>query len=238
VPDHDMTKKGLIIALGVMAAGLVACYRSSPPVSHMWGHYEEVADLQMAVIDGDLERAREEGLGIAEHQAMTGLPAGSAPFEREMRAQAERVAIAQNLQEAADATGAMGRSCAACHAAYGVRARLEHAGAHDLGQEADSNQVAQHISVADHLWDGLIGTSESLWIAGARGLETVPWEALRSRDAAPPAVAADVRQVAEGLRGLGRRAASETDPDLRAETYGEVLLRCASCHNLVRKGRE
>ncbi len=238
MPDHDTTKKGLNLALGICAAAFVACYRSSPPVSHMWGHYEEVADLQMAVIDGDLEQARKQGRWIMEHEAMPGLPAGSEPYEREMRTQAERVAVADDLRQAADATGAMGRTCADCHITYDVEARLEHAGAHDLVQEADSNDVARHVSVADHLWDGLIGASEALWSAGARGLEAVPWEQLGSSAGPPPAVVGDVRLLADSLRGLGRRAASEADLDLRAKTYGEVLSHCASCHNLVRKGRE
>jgi len=236
VPEFDLTGKGFSVALGLMAAGLIGCYRSTPEVSHMWGHYEEVANLQMAVIEGDLERAQAHGRWITDHETMEGLPSGAEAFVLEMRSQAERVAVAPDLHAAAAAVGSMGRTCGTCHVAYSVQSRLEHGGSHNLAEEADSSDIGQHVAAADHLWDGMVGPSDSMWIAGARGLEEVPW--FEGRVGAQLGGSAVPRQLAEDLRGLGRQAGGQTDPASRARTYGEVLSRCASCHDLVRKGRE
>jgi len=224
------------LSFGLMAIGSIGCYRSSPEVSHMWGHYLQVADIQMAVIEGDLARAQAHGQWITDHETMEGLPVGSERFVQEMRVQAGRVAVAQDIRAAADGVGAMGRTCGACHVAHGVQSRLEHGGSHNLAEEAGANDIGQHIAAADHLWDGLVGPSDSMWNAGARGLGEVPW--FETRVAADDAAAAIQRQLAEDLRELGRRARRQSDPGQRAETYGAVLARCASCHDLVRKGRE
>jgi cytochrome c553 len=201
----------------------------------MWEHYQEVADLQMAVIEGDLERAQAQGRWISEHETMEGLPDGSEPFVSEMRVQAGRVAAAPDLHAAAEAVGSMGRTCSTCHVAYGVQSRVKHGGSHDLTEEAGSSAIGLHVTAADHLWDGLVGPSDSMWNAGARGLEQVPW--FEGRIGAEAGLAVP-QQMAEDLRALGRRAGRQTDPGQRAQTYGEVLSRCASCHDLARKGRE
>jgi hypothetical protein len=201
----------------------------------MWGHYQQVADLQLAVAESDLVRAQVHAAWIAEHEAMAGLPSGSEPFVSEMRRQAERVVGASTISVAADAVGSMGCTCGACHVRFDVDARLEHGGAHDLTEESPSSMLGQHVFAADHLWDGLVGPSDSMWVAGARGLVQAPWFGRQVE--AELGGTEEVRQIVETLRNLGRRAEDESSAESRAAMYGAVLSQCAACHDLARKGR-
>jgi cytochrome c553 len=89
--------------------------------------------------------------------------------------------------------------------------------------------MARHAWAADRLWDGLVLPSNAAWEGGADAFAGVPLDTDDLAFDNPEGV----RALANRTHELGRRAGLETEPSLRARTYGELLSACAACHQMT-----
>ena len=134
----------------------------------MWQHYQRVEQIQDAVVMGNLEWAREEAQRLVDHEAAPDLPPGSERVAAQMRGYAMEIADADSIEGAALATANMARTCGQCHETYG-RGPVFGATTASLKDQADAvPAMAQHQWAFDRMWDGLVGPSDSSWVAGAR----------------------------------------------------------------------
>lgn len=201
-----------------------------PTNQRMWSHFLAAADVQDAVIRGDLEATKEAATWLAEYDE-PGLPDGAEAFLRELQRAAARVVEATTIEAAGAATARIAAACGSCHREY--YPGMEPTGLVEPSPPPGEGDLAAHMVrhawAADRLWDGLALPSSPAWEAGADAFAGVP---LATDDFAfdnPEGV----RALANRTHELGRRAGLETEPSLRARTYGELLSTCAACHQVT-----
>ncbi len=88
--------------------------------AHMDEHFAKVADIQAAVVRGDVEGAKEGAKWVAEHQKPRGCRLPDRPASRDEEA-AKAVAEAVDIKVAAQGTPDMAAACGSCHAASGSK---------------------------------------------------------------------------------------------------------------------
>jgi mono/diheme cytochrome c family protein len=199
-----------------------------PTNQRMWSHFLAAADVQAAVIRGDLEATMEAATWLAEYDE-PGLPDGAEAFLRELQRAAARVIEATTSEAAGAATGRIAAACGSCHREFYPGMETTKLVEPPPGEGDIAAHMARHGWAADRLWDGLALPSNAAWEAGADAFAGVP---LATDDLAfdnPEGV----RALANRTHELGRRAGLETEPSLRARTYGELLSTCAACHQMT-----
>ena len=119
--------KSRAVRIGAMALPVVftaACAvfgRSGSTLpDHMLGHYSTVGQVQTAIIQGNLEAARESARYLAEHSTHEDLPQGVHSPVEDMRAYARSVSEAGSIAEAARCAAEIGGACGRCHEASGI----------------------------------------------------------------------------------------------------------------------
>jgi cytochrome c553 len=90
--------------------------------------------------------------------------------------------------------------------------------------------MLDHQRAADHLMQGLIVPSSTLWNQGAQGLRQAPLS--NGKLPKDQKLTADVAAGELHVHQLGDRAAGTSDPQARSALYGELLGTCARCHSL------
>ena len=224
----------LLTAAALTALVALACQPSpggaqEPTKQAMWSHFLAAADIQAAVIRGDLDATKEAAAWMAEHDE-PGLPDGSEAFLRELQRASARVVDAKTIEAAGAATGRIAAACGSCHREY--YPGMEPTGYVEPppGEEGNvATHMARHAWAADRLWEGLVLPSNPAWEEGADAFAGIP---LATDDLVfdnPEGV----RALANRTHELGRRAGLETEPSLRARTYGELLSTCAACHQMT-----
>jgi hypothetical protein len=134
-------KLQVLLAFG-LAAGIAACAtgeNATPPaqpksaaeknrewqesafIDHMHAHADYLDDLNYALDDGDLERAKIPAYWLSRHKTVGALPRDLQPYLRSMRKAAEDVGAANDLDTAKAAAKRIGAACRACHTEAGVR---------------------------------------------------------------------------------------------------------------------
>ncbi|NIP82082.1 MAG: hypothetical protein GWM90_23820, partial [Gemmatimonadetes bacterium] len=95
----------------LVLVGVAACSGQdgvgSPSASHMYDHFQRAAQIQTAIIEARLERARGPATWMAEHERGENLPTASVRYIADMRSLASRVADAGTLAEAGEAAARM-----------------------------------------------------------------------------------------------------------------------------------
>jgi mono/diheme cytochrome c family protein len=196
----------------------------------MWQHFERVGQVQTAVIDGDLGRARMVSEVIAMSDSLPDLPDRGRPYEAALRSQALIGATAPDLAAASRSVGQIGRSCGECHAALQRGPRFGAAGRPITSDQPATDAMLRHRWAADQMWAGLIGPSDSSWQAGTRALSE---ESTYTELIKPNVPRGDaMRALAISVQQMGRTAGAETDADRRAILYGRLLVSCTGCHEL------
>jgi hypothetical protein len=197
--------------------------------AHMQAHFSQVMTVHEAVIRGDLAAATPPAAWLANHDAPSSLPAGSARFVAEMRRAARRTAGTSSILEAALGTADMLKTCGDCHRAMGtmpaVAIEPPRPEVHGL-----VGHMLAHQQAADQMLQALVVPSNALWRAGARALETAPLRPdtlPRDRKLSDAIVASEKR-----LHELASQAGRAEDSGARAVFYGQILSRCANCHAL------
>ena len=94
-------------------------------VEHMHEHADKLDELNFALADGDLDAAKAHASWLAEHDTNADIQSDWMPMLFAMRAEAEAVASAPDMDTARAAAERITVTCQECHAAAGVRARLD-----------------------------------------------------------------------------------------------------------------
>jgi hypothetical protein len=95
-------------------------WQHSAFVDHMHAHADYLDDLNYALDDGDLERAKTPAYWLSRHKEVSGLPKDLQPYLKQMHVAAEDVGAAQDLDTARAAARRIAAACRACHKAAGV----------------------------------------------------------------------------------------------------------------------
>jgi hypothetical protein len=95
-------------------------WQHSAFIDHMHAHADYLDDLNYALDDGDLERAKIPAYWLSRHKTVSGLPSDLRGYVVGMRKAAEDVEAAEDLDTARAAAKRIGAACRACHTAAGV----------------------------------------------------------------------------------------------------------------------
>ena len=228
-------KRPTVLVLSLAAAlALAACQRNQLSSGQMRAHYQRVADIRLAIIQGDLQRAKVIARIVAEGGDATGLPASAAMYITEMRDHAREVADANDVTVAALGTARMAGACGNCHRATHGGPHYSVVGRPEQGAGPLSAAMERHYWAADRMWEGLIGPTDSAWAAGALALADLPNYQRQIR--ASPRDSADVQALAQQLHQVAVRASLASADNAREEVYGEFLATCATCHQITHGG--
>ena len=91
-------------------------------VAHMHVHAEKLDELNFALADGDLEAAKESANWLATHDTESEIQSDWLPHLYRMRAEAEAVEAAPDIEMAQAAALRITVQCQKCHAAVGIGA--------------------------------------------------------------------------------------------------------------------
>ena len=202
----------------------------TPAQAHMYAHFDRMGEVHDALVRGDMERARMGAEWLATHQDTRGLPGGSDRYTVLMKTNAAQVSEASDLREGAMAAARMASACGDCHREYSVNPRFIR-GVQPPGGTGAKAEMALHVWASERMWNGLVGPNKNAWTSGASALKT-GW--LSPQDVvADPATRERVRELTQQVYELGNRAEKLSDPQARAEVYGEFLTTCIDCHQLT-----
>ena len=89
-------------------------------IDHMHAHAEQLDNLNFALADDDLDGAMSAAYWLSGHQEVSGLKEEWQPFLEGMRAAAQEVEEANDLDSARAAAKRINDNCQGCHDAAGV----------------------------------------------------------------------------------------------------------------------
>lgn len=215
------------LTIGVALAACESAARSPPehpaaaPPSHSHSQDQLAAAdaLHVAVTEGRLVELRDLA------RVVGGVP--------ELFAQAQRIADAPDLAAAGGELGPLAGACISCHAAVDTPITRASTGgtAAPVAEHSLVAQMARDEWAAARLWEGATGPLEDAWSEGAVVLATTPRDVQTVMQGKPNALAFE---LAERMREQASRALTLKDPLARATLYGELLVTCASCHQIMR----
>ena len=189
--------------------------------------------MRDAVIAGDIVGVRREA-AILESESFPQLPDAWSYSVAQLQYAAGQVALAADLDEAAQWTATMAVACGNCHRFSDQVPALDDQRPVEPPPEAETldERMQRHAHIADDLWLGLLG-SEPAWTRGAESLNEAP----------PQPTPADAANVDEGfarelnqIKALGLQALMARTLEKRAAVYGDLIARCAHCHPFARAG--
>lgn len=99
-------------------------WRNESFVEHMHLHAERLDDLNFALADEDLEAAKVAANWLATHDTDGNIQSDWMPHLYRMRAEAEAVAAAPDIEAAQAAALRITIQCQECHTAVGINAQL------------------------------------------------------------------------------------------------------------------
>jgi hypothetical protein len=205
-----VTKRALVL----LAVPLLLAFDLRP---RMQAHWRLTSALQSAVIQGNLDVAREMAIRLAD-LPLSGMPEElSAPLG-ELRRTAVEISLASDLQQAAQGTAQLGSVCASCHAEL-HQGPSTHARSVPPEGWSEGMRMNQHQWAADWLWLGFVAPSQPAWDRGARELGRASFP--ESEHLEPESLQSMVRELA--TQGMTDRAA-------QSRLMGELLQVCAECH--------
>jgi mono/diheme cytochrome c family protein len=224
-----------IVCVSLCAA--VACRkdepkRSTPVHEHMQAHFDAIVGIRDALIDGNLESAKQKARWIVENDADPGI-ASWRESVAEIRRWSADLVHASGIQPAAAAGAELARACGRCHAGNGVSPDL---GVVEppLAASGTVPHMRRHHWAAERMWEGLVGPSEARWNAGTAELAVTPLtpDVILAKQSAAPAIT----DLANEVHALGKQARGipATAWDTRSAMYARFLSTCAACHQAMR----
>lgn len=194
---------------------------------HMPEHFERAADLEQAVIRGDLRAAKASANELAQHRPDR-YPEPWAPFVLRMRASAEAAARADDLDAMALATGETIGSCGACHEALGARVTLPVEPEPEVNDDDVTAVMKRHRWAATRLRAGVVEPSAQAWAQGVDAFGPLPSPTCPEDLGGERAV--DVEALRDRFHVLQEEARAVERLEDRASAYGRLLGTCAGCH--------
>jgi len=183
--------------------------------------FSKTVDIQTAIIQGDLDRAREAASWLAGQHPVGPTPPDSSTHRPDLGKSAALIARAEDLSTAAAETGRIGAACGTCHVATGGGPRFDLQSSPPGGNSQGATMV-RHLWAVDRMWEGLVGPSDGAWSAGSRALS-----------ASLSLASGTVRGPEELLREVGslaEEAAEAEGQPARADVYGRLIATCSRCH--------
>lgn len=196
--------------------------------AYMQQHFEEVSQIKEAVIDGDVEAAREQAEALAARAGQAAPPQAWKPHLEPFSKATEAARTANDLAAAAKSVGRLAAACGGCHRALEAKPVFD-APPEPEAEDEDSVRadMERHQWAADRMWEGMVAPSEHAWSEGTR----VFGEAVGCPQGADPEVYPP--ELCRRVHALGRRAKKTQELAARGEVYGEFLQTCAECHRAV-----
>ncbi|MDH4055359.1 MAG: hypothetical protein OEW73_07405 [Gammaproteobacteria bacterium] len=93
-------------------------------LDHMHEHADKLDDINFALDDGDLERASIPAFWMSKHQSLDRIPRKWQTYVIGMRAAAQEVEYATDLDTARAASKRITEQCQGCHTAAGIETAL------------------------------------------------------------------------------------------------------------------
>jgi hypothetical protein len=234
----------LLLALAACATTSPAPSPASPPASnhaepnpeqrarklHMGATFWDAVDVRDALLDGDLSRAKEIARSLRDRQYDDTLPVDWKPFIGDMRKHADELAMAPDLETAAAELGMISLSCGNCHwfTDHGPTPLPDpRVPDPSPGEEQLSDRMTRHTIASEQMWEGLIIPSDQTWHHGTLTFTHAPFEPPLDKDMS---VDSELHARIEELRGLAHEARVARSHKKRAQLYGRMVARCASCH--------
>jgi cytochrome c553 len=190
--------------------------------AHMRRHFDDLRDVERALIAGDLETAKTRAFLLTKPAQDRGLAPWASQMERVTEA-AKALADAPSIDEGLRRETRVATACAACHlAAQHVpkfSPRIEPPDA-----DTEVARMARHAWAADRLWEGMVIPADAQWRAGLHVLASTPL---------PHSPATDAQPLANSLQRQAKLELEVEEPitlEHRAAAYGEILVTCAACH--------
>ena len=195
----------------------------------MQEHFTEATEIRDALVRGDLGAAKGAAQRMAARAPTASFPPNWSPYVTNIRSAASRVDEAPELDQAGLRAGDIAHVCADCHTNVGANVELE-AVPPPEGDDAATHML-RHQWALDRMWEGLMAPADDRWTAGAGALVEAPLHphAIAENQTGPD----DLRALAERVHSLGTNASQTTDPQERAQLYGELLSTCHTCHSQV-----
>jgi hypothetical protein len=98
-----------------------AAARDEAFLQHMHEHAEQLDDLNFALADDELEKAKVPAYWLSRHEEVGDIPADWQQYVVGMREAASAVEVAPDLVTARAAAEGITRQCQGCHATAGVK---------------------------------------------------------------------------------------------------------------------
>ena len=197
----------------------------------MRSHFEEIRQIELALLFGDLDTARFHA------RALATMPQGVGEAELQpislarVREVALRVASADAVEAALPLVADLAGECGRCHQASSASVRIPQVA--EPGEDGSlASRMERHQWAADRIWEGLVTPSRERWQEGLVVLGEAPL---------PPDGVTDDRSLYPAIERLGRQLAVQamaardaTAGDGQTRTFGAMLKVCSACHVLIR----
>jgi cytochrome c553 len=218
----------LLIGVAGYASSQQSMTPSADRAAFMQQHFALVTAVHDAVIHGDVQTARKQARALADRPDPQDLPAAAAPYVKDMKRAAARVAGAADLEDAAAATSSMLATCGDCHRAVGTMPARPLPSFPAVGGTV--GHMLEHRAAVDLMVQGLTVPSTSLWQQGAEGLRSA---ALR-RGELPrdPKLTKEILATEKWVHELAESARQASDTRARIYVYSELIESCGTCHAL------
>lgn len=199
-----------------------------PPLApSMEAHFVHAAQLEQAVIDGDLELVKEHAQWLVDELPKQSMPEAWQPQLERMQLAAAQAAKSTTLAEAGAAAGRVVETCGACHQAIGKGPSLLEPPPVPEGDDT-TNRMLRHQWAASRMREAMISGSDERWKLGAGAVSVAPPEPCPIPDA--EILDAQTLALREKIYELGAKALKVSSASDRAALYGEYLTTCAGCH--------
>lgn len=216
-------------------AGEVAPTAEEPDRAfHMRETFWMAIDARDALVDGDLERAKEAARRLVDYDYRDAFPEDFRPWIVHMKQLADDIVLAEGLHDAAAAVGGLGVTCGNCHwqkeAGPGqvpVDPEPWRDPPEELAERMDRHQIG-----IERLWTGLTAPSEEAWRQGTITLTRAP--IADPEHEGEPVSELTGRRVSR-IRDLAQQARVASSHTERGRIYGELIATCADCHRNIRR---
>jgi len=182
-----------------------------------------------AVIEGDLNEAKEAARALASHDYGNTIPEDWKKWIGDLTKGAEGVVLAGGIEDAGQGVGAIALACGNCHFHHNAGPEVQRAPPMEWRDSTDSvdERMERHSAGIAQMWAGLVEPSEEAWRSGTITLTRAPLAPPQTADGSVgPRAAAEIERVRE----LAKRARTAGSHEERAQIYGELVAGCGHCH--------
>jgi len=214
----------------VLILSLLSCIDASatPPEDVAASMHSRFAALTAArdhVIGGRLAEAHSSGAALRASTESAPSDPTWARWLARLGKDADRIASARDLAQAALGVGVAAQTCGECHAAQQGGPPLTGADGIPTQSWSEGTNMALHRWSMDWMWVGLVAHDDAAWLRGAKSLDDKPL-AFRFQGTPPPTHQPQLEQGVYMIAGLAIAAPAAE----RGALMGQLIGTCAQCH--------